>query len=1149
MNIEGNYFFEVLLDINSSICSLSEKYQKMRVLLSNVLKYITKDQDLQFPDLYSRLVFACEFKNAPKSLELRVHMMRKNAQLISFEKLIPDEKMYFHDLDALAVCISFFTETAIPAEVDSIFPVSLGLEEPISGPYQAEKEFLPLIRFFVQDVQSGFFTGQADEVSTGICKVVFDEENSPFRQSLKLVKAGQVLHLLDCEISGDEIRPQIFILEPDYLLDISSIAECIKEYGIHPYFYYLNRLPGKETTTPILIGNMANHFLDVFVNAPKSAEISFNDTMKDIFKMYPFDISVNAELDDQDKKNKFFEDSRNQFEHIRHVVRDVFPQQNINVQRAVLEPSFICAQLGIQGRLDFLSLGKDQTVVIELKSGKAPFPENRTDLVAENHKAQLFLYQIVIQKVLGVRFKDIHSYLLYSKYPDPKANLRMVKPYMDGVKAILDIRNQIVSLERRIMEDEHYFEKLIAHISPEVLLNKSGQSEKFIRNYIVPQIEAFKLPFKEATKLERAYFYSFYHFITKEHFIAKAGVSHYEQSPGHASIWLSETEEKLEAGEILLDLEITENLSDQSIPTIRLKVPEYDDNFLPNFRQGDIVMLYQRNHPEDNVTNKQVFRGSIIKISHAEITIRLRNSQSNTQFLPTDSLYAIEHDFMDASFGSMYRGMYSFLNANKDRKNLLLHQRSLEIDQSVSLNIKHLNTDIQNIVLKSKQAKDYFLLIGPPGTGKTSVALKSMVDEFYSEPDTNILLLSYTNRAVDEICESISQISPEIDFIRVGSEFSTEEKFHHRLLQNVIKDLSKREQVKETLMRCRVFVGTVASVSGRSELFRMKKFDVAIIDEASQILEPQLLGILSARHNSGQNAIGKFIMIGDHKQLPAIVVQSPESSIVKNPLLTEAGITDRRISLFERLYRYHQHDTDSAHWSMLKKQGRMHPEIASFANQTFYENLLDIVPTPHQSESLAWEMYDETDTLQNIIAKQRIAFFPSVKVQEDKSFKINSDEVRITATLLQNIYQLYQSHALPFHSALSVGIITPYRSQIALIRKAIHQLNIPELEKITVDTVERYQGSQRDIIIYSFCVNHESQLELLANTFIENEQVIDRKLNVAMTRARKQMFITGNPFFLSKNSVFYAMMKHIEEKTKFNASQTVVSSFFPARKY
>ncbi len=195
------------------------------------------------------------------------------------------------------------------------------------------------------------------------------------------------------------------------------------------------------------------------------------------------------------------------------------------------------------------------------------------------------------------------------------------------------------------------------------------------------------------------------------------------------------------------------------------------------------------------------------------------------------------------------------------------------------------------------------LWLGPPGTGKTSCALKKMVETFHCEAQTQILLLSYTNRAVDEICKAISSIRPEVDFIRVGSELSCDEAYRHHLIENELSLCTRRSEVAERIARCRIFVGTVASISGKPELFRLKRFDVAIIDEATQILEPQLLGILCARSENGENAVGKFILIGDHKQLPAVVLQNTEQSEIYDEGLRSAGLKNLKDSLFERLYR------------------------------------------------------------------------------------------------------------------------------------------------------------------------------------------------------------------------------------------------------
>ena len=193
----------------------------------------------------------------------------------------------------------------------------------------------------------------------------------------------------------------------------------------------------------------------------------------------------------------------------------------------------------------------------------------------------------------------------------------------------------------------------------------------------------------------------------------------------------------------------------------------------------------------------------------------------------------------------------------------------------------YLNEEIDRIVLKAKQARDYFLLVGPPGTGKTSVALKSMVEEFLSDhPQKTLLLMAYTNRAVDEICHTLSAINPAPEYIRIGQELNCAPDFRPRLMKHVIGDATSRKEIYEKLAPVRVFAGTISSLCSQTELFSLKVIDVAIIDEASQVLEPQLLPLLCATttvnrgdYNLNRLAIGKFILIGDHKQLPAVVSQ------------------------------------------------------------------------------------------------------------------------------------------------------------------------------------------------------------------------------------------------------------------------------------
>ena len=123
------------------------------------------------------------------------------------------------------------------------------------------------------------------------------------------------------------------------------------------------------------------------------------------------------------------------------------------------------------------------------------------------------------------------------------------------------------------------------------------------------------------------------------------------------------------------------------------------------------------------------------------------------------------------------------------------------------------------------------------------------------------------------------------------------------------------------------------------------------------------------------------------------------------------------------------------------------------------------------------------------------------------------------ADLLRRIERQTASHFDPNHT---VGVIVPYRNQIAMIRHEIAQLGIPRLMDITIDTIERYQGSQRDVIIYSFTISRPYQLDFLTSSCFTDDDgtVIDRRLNVALTRARKQLLMTGNAKILSKNEIF-----------------------------
>lgn len=287
--------------------------------------------------------------------------------------------------------------------------------------------------------------------------------------------------------------------------------------------------------------------------------------------------------------------------------------------------------------------------------------------------------------------------------------------------------------------------------------------------------------------------------------------------------------------------------------------------------------------------------------------------------------------------------------------------------------------------------------------------------------------------------------------------------------------------------------------------------------------------MLAAHNDMGQTCIDKFVLVGDYKQLPAVVQQDAVDTRVDDPLLQSIALTDCRNSLFERLIQVERRQGRKQFVGILRKQGRMHPDLAEFTNRMFYfsEHLVP-VPCQHQIEQTLGYTLPARDALDRALQQHRMLFIASHEArQEGTSEKANREEARIVAQVLARIHRYYGEQFVPNKT---VGVIVPYRNQIAMIRKELEALNLPLLREVSIDTVERYQGSQRDVIVYSFTIHSLYQLDFLtANSFVEDNHIIDRKLNVALTRAKKQLVLTGNPELLSHNTVFAQLINHVRQ--------------------
>ena len=124
----------------------------------------------------------------------------------------------------------------------------------------------------------------------------------------------------------------------------------------------------------------------------------------------------------------------------------------------------------------------------------------------------------------------------------------------------------------------------------------------------------------------------------------------------------------------------------------------------------------------------------------------------------------------------------------------------------------------------------------------------------------------------------------------------------------------------------------------------------------------------------------------------------------------------------------------------------------------------------------------------------------------------------------------YRKYSPSFDANETLGVIVPYRNQIAAVRTALAKYDIPELMNIGIDTVERYQGSQRKVVIYGFTIQQRHQLNFLcSHTLQEGDALIDRKLNVAMTRAMEHLVLVGNAPLLSESPVFHRLIEYVRE--------------------
>jgi len=346
---------------------------------------------------------------------------------------------------------------------------------------------------------------------------------------------------------------------------------------------------------------------------------------------------------------------------------------------------------------------------------------------------------------------------------------------------------------------------------------------------------------------------------------------------------------------------------------------------------------------------------------------------------------------------------------------------------------------------------------GPPGTGKTRT-LTAAIELAVARGD-RVLACAHSNQAIDNLLTGSSTVDEpeesslhafvmderEVTMARVGNH--SEDPVVQKYYQGLNPDGAD-------------IVGATTSATAELDI---GGFDLVIVDEATQADQPATFIPLLRGEN--------LVLAGDHKQLPPFC--SDET----------AREEDMHISLFEHLQRvYGEHVS-----TQLVRQYRMHEAIASFPSTQFYEGRLE-----HGDDNRNWQTSDLNPIVGHHIQSTE-------QIRDETKSRYNPDEAELVAQ---------QARLLQMHDVDSsdIGIITAYSAQISEITEALRNEDIEDPDAIDIDTIDSFQGAEREAIIVSFVRSNDAH----ASGFLAFPDEGKRRLNVALTRAKKRLVVIGD---------------------------------------
>ncbi|XP_033337738.2 DNA replication helicase/nuclease 2 [Megalopta genalis] len=544
------------------------------------------------------------------------------------------------------------------------------------------------------------------------------------------------------------------------------------------------------------------------------------------------------------------------------------------------------------------------------------------------------------------------------------------------------------------------------------------------------------------------------------------------------------------------------------------KVVEYDSKYRHTF--------VRTNHDQDSnipylefVENEYILVSTNKRINISAGFIMHIKEDSVTVLLDRDiTKYNIDESFHIDKYSSSNLIAFNFANVGglMGDNEICEKLREIVIDKkpatfakelsksviSISANIvERLNEDQARAVLKAMTAKEYILIKGMPGTGKTQtlVALIQLLNAI----GCSILITAHTNSAVDNVL--LRLLDKGIDFLRLGSS-SIHPTLKHKTESYATANCCSPNSF-DAVYSSKNIIG-VTCYGAHHALLGRRIFDVCVIDESSQALQPVVLRPLySAR---------KFVLVGDPDQLPPII---------KSRVARKLGADE---SLFARL--------DSNNNTVnLTKQYRMNKNIMQLANKLTYNDMLEAgnllvenatlntIHVDNLSKHERWMqkvLSSNTNDSVIILNTGRTSDLKTPAQISDKYPKIDQKISNIWEAVI--IFKLLKTLLEIGIKAQDIGVIAPYRAHVNLLKEIVQK-------DVEMNTVDQYQGRDKDVIIYTCSKSVKDDSDIKEDIEILGDH---RRLTVAITRAKHKLIVIADKYTLSNYSAFKKLFSLVE---------------------